>query len=138
MGSSSGKLAEIGAVVIHIPFLEAVKSQKWRVGSPTVVTYIHRLSNPPPPWGTYTCMAGFMAIMCFQGVDNHPITCQYYSHCHSNITQSLSVCRPSPPPHPPTTTTTTYPLPLPHPASSLPPFTGFRPIPVYPLLPTIR
>ena len=29
--------------------LEAVKSQKWRAGIPTVVTYIHRLITPPPP-----------------------------------------------------------------------------------------
>ena len=32
-----------------MPVLEVVKSQKWGVGSPTVVTYIHRLSSPPPP-----------------------------------------------------------------------------------------
>ena len=27
---------------------EAAKSQKWRAGSPTVVTYLHRVSAPPP------------------------------------------------------------------------------------------
>ena len=31
------------------PVWEAVKSQKWWAGSPTVVTYIHRLNSPPPP-----------------------------------------------------------------------------------------
>ena len=30
-----------------MPVLEAVKSKKWGAGSPTVVTYIHRLSSPP-------------------------------------------------------------------------------------------
>ena len=34
-------------MVIHMAVLEAVKSQKWGAGSPTVVTYIHRLSSPP-------------------------------------------------------------------------------------------
>ena len=31
-----------------MPVLEAVKSPKWGAGSPTVVTYIHKLSRPPP------------------------------------------------------------------------------------------
>ena len=30
---------------IHRPVLEAVKSKIWRAGSPTVVTYIHKLSR---------------------------------------------------------------------------------------------
>ena len=43
------KLPKIRAVFIHLSTMEAVKSQKRRAGSPTVVSYIHRLSNLPPP-----------------------------------------------------------------------------------------
>ena len=34
-----------------MPVLEAVKSEKWGAGRPTVVTFIHILSSPPglPP-----------------------------------------------------------------------------------------
>ena len=41
-----------GSMFIHLPVMEAGKSQKWRAESPIVVTYIHRLSTPPPPTHT--------------------------------------------------------------------------------------
>ena len=34
---------------LYMSVFEVVKSQKGGVGSPIVVTYIHRLSSPPPP-----------------------------------------------------------------------------------------
>ena len=45
-------LSKIEVVVIHLQVLEPVKSQKWRVGSPTINTCIHRLSSP---LGSYHC-----------------------------------------------------------------------------------
>ena len=39
---------------LYMPVLEALKFQKWRVGSPTVVTCIHRLSSPPWNESVYT------------------------------------------------------------------------------------
>ena len=54
--SSSYILADLGEIwtriahiYIYLPVFEEVKSKKWRAGSPTVATYIHRLSSPPPP-----------------------------------------------------------------------------------------
>ena len=41
--------ANIEAVLIHRPVLEVVKSQKWMVGSHTVVTHmVHRTISLPP------------------------------------------------------------------------------------------
>ena len=48
-----------------MPVLEAVKSQKWGAGSPTVVTYIHILSSPPPPGTFGSC------FFCGEGRSHH-------------------------------------------------------------------
>ena len=54
-----------------MPVWEAVKSQKWWAGSPTVVTYIHRLSSP---LGTHGYGSGLFDPTACKGLTRITIT----------------------------------------------------------------
>ena len=52
---------------LHMPVLEAVKSQKWGAGSPTDVTYIHRLSSTWENMGLLFVFVCFFVLLFFVG-----------------------------------------------------------------------
>ena len=62
-------------MVIYLPVFEAVISPKWRAGSPTVVTYFHRLSSPPgccPQAGAEDVIGGCVNAISMTTADPWP------------------------------------------------------------------